>query len=280
MNTIDTINDILFEYGKQGYRLTLRQLYYQLVSRGIIANKIQEYSKLSSILVISRMNGLTDWEMIEDRLRTPYIQYYVSGIEGAIKDTIDQYKLDRQHGQKNYIEIWTEKDAVSNVLKRISNKYHVKLVINRGYSSCSAMYDAYNRILEMEAMGKTTKILYVGDHDPSGLDMLRDIEERLNEFGIRNFDLVPVALSMEQINELKPPPNPAKITDPRAKWYIAEYGQKSWELDALKPSILYKIVEKALLKRIDIEKYDTMLMKEISDKDKLSTYLKKLKGDT
>lgn len=208
-------NTILEEYSTQGYRLTLRQLYYQLVASNIIPNRVQEYSKLSSVMVIARMCGFTDWDYLEDRLRIPYLEYAVDDVEDALEDTINQYKRDRQEGQPNCIEVWTEKDAVSNILRRVTKYYHVRLMINRGYSSCSAMYRAARRFKSSE---QPVKILYVGDHDPSGLDMLRDIKGRLDEFRTEMFEVVHVALTLDQIEEFQPPPNPAKLTDPRAAW--------------------------------------------------------------
>lgn len=274
MAMIETINGVLKDYAEQGYRLTLRQLYYQLVASDIIENKIQEYSKLSQTLVIARMNGLTDWNMIEDRIRKPHLLYWVRDIEDAVNDTISNYRLDRQKNQPNKIEIWTEKDAVSNILKRVTTKYHIRLMVNRGYSSCSAMYEAFNR---MTGTDEAKIILYVGDYDPSGLDMLRDIDERLEEFGLSNFRIVSVALTKEQIKQYNPPPNPAKITDPRAKWYISRHGEKSWELDALRPDILEEIVNNAVIEYLDIPTYTRMLEKEAQDKAKLKDMIEKLK---
>lgn len=216
LQMIDVCNEILDDYSEQGYRLTLRQLYYQLVARDLIPNKVEEYNRLGGTMVDARMGGLTDWNAIEDRVRIPHLEYYVDSVEDAIQDTIRHYKRDRQEDQEETIEIWTEKDAVSNILKRVSTYFHVRLMVNRGYSSASAMYRASKRML-----GRSTTILYVGDHDPSGLDMLRDIEDRLTVFGVEDFRVVPVALTREQITEYDPPPNPAKISDPRARWYIA-----------------------------------------------------------
>lgn len=255
----------------------MRQLYYQLVARDLIPNLVREYAKLSETCVIGRMNGLIDWDAMEDRLRKPYLTYAVDSIEEAIEDTISQYKRDRQQGQPCNIEIWTEKDAVSNILKRVSVYYHTRLMVNRGYTSCSAMYEAYNRV-EEAPNDEGSIILYVGDHDPSGLDMLRDIEERLEEFGADGmFKMVPVALTMAQIEKFKPPPNPAKISDPRAGWYIREFGDMSWELDALPPEVLEKIVKKAVLDHLDSNKFEEMLIQESTDKQKITSLLEEIK---
>lgn len=274
---IDAVNTILQDYYSQGYRLTLRQLYYQLVAKGTIPNSVKEYSKLSQTCVIGRMNGLLDWYMIEDRIRVPYLEYYVNSPEEAIEDALRHYKLNRQEGQPNHIEIWTEKDAVSNILKRVSEKFHVRLMVNRGYSSCSAMYETYKRFSKVD-QDQDQIILYVGDHDPSGLDMLRDIRERLDEFGAEDFQLIPVALTMTQINKYRPPPNPAKISDPRAGWYINQFGDMSWELDALSPKVLEAVVKVALIGHLDISQYNRMVGREDRDKIKLKGIINQLKG--
>lgn len=253
-----TINAILEEYTADGYVLTLRQLYYQLVSRDIIPNQQKEYTQLSNILKKGRMAGIVDWAAIEDRVRKPKLPYWVHDIPDAIADTVRQYRLNRMKGQARKIEVWVEKDALSNVLSRVTEKYHIRLMVNRGYSSVSAMYDAHQRL----QTGDT--ILYFGDHDPSGLDMVRDIRERLAEFG-RDIEVVPVALTMEQIRQFNPPPNPAKIQDPRADWYISQFGDLSWELDALPPKELIRLAEDNILERIDLDQYNYMVEKEEQD---------------
>lgn len=265
------INQIIEEYAKEGYKLTLRQLYYQLVSRDIIPNRVQEYAKLSNLLVKGRMAGVVDWEAIEDRIRVPFLPYWVHGVDDAIKDTISHYRLNRQDGQKVYIELWVEKDALSGVLKRITSYYHINLMVNRGYSSCTAMHDAYKRLKRYEDNGIETVILYLGDHDPSGLDMVRDIRERLEEFGVTP-EVRPIGLTKEQVKKYNPPPNPAKITDPRAKWYIEEYGNKSWEVDALNPKVLHKLVEKNVEGLIDMDVFQEKIDQEDDDKETLEDF--------
>lgn len=269
---LKVINGIIDEYAGEGYRLTLRQLYYQLVSRDVIANRVQEYAKLSTLLVKGRMAGVVDWDAIEDRLRVPFLPYWVHDTGHAIKDTIEQYRLNRQKGQDVYVELWVEKDALSGVLKRITSKYHINLMVNRGYSSCTAMHDAYERLRVQELTnGKDTYILYLGDHDASGLDMIRDIRDRLTEFCVHP-EVVPIGITMEQIEKYNPPPNPAKMTDPRAKWYIEKYGDVSWEVDALTPQVLNELVEKSVEDLIDMDLFNEVLEREEVDKDKLRTF--------
>lgn len=267
------INAIIEEYHAQGYKLTLRQLYYQLVSRDIIPNKVEEYAKLSTILVRGRMAGIVDWDAIEDRIRVPKLPYWAIDIEDALNDTINSYRLDRMRNQDTYIEVWIEKDALSGVLSKITRKYHVRLMVNRGYSSATAMHDASDRILGAIDEGKEAHVLYLGDHDPSGMDMVRDIRSRLIEFGAE-VTVSHIALKDEQIQKYNPPPNPAKVSDPRAKAYIEKYGNTAWEVDALKPEVLNKLVDDAILDLIDLPKYENILKFEREDIAEIKDFVK------
>ena len=120
-------------------------------------------------------------------------------------------------------------------------------------------------------------MLYLGDHDPSGEDMVRDIRDRLTEFGVHDPDVRKIALTMEQIRKHKPPPNPAKLTDSRAKGYIEKYGDQSWELDALPPRELNRLTEAAIRDVIDIDKYNAVIEEEKRQRDLLGAALKKLR---
>lgn len=265
---LNLINSIIEEYQVKGFRLTLRQLYYQLVSRDIIPNKQNEYAKLSNLLKNGRMAGIVDWDSIEDRIREPDVPFSADSIQEAIFAVANQYRRDRQEGQNNYIEVWCEKDALSNILQRITHKYHVQLMINRGYSSCSAMYDASKRFKRAEKRGQDCKLLYFGDHDPSGLDMVRDVSERLLEFDV-SVEVKHIALTTEQVQFYAPPPNPAKITDPRAEWYISKYGKTSWEVDALQPQVLTKLISEEIESIIDLDQFEHMKRIETIEKKML-----------
>lgn len=266
---LEIINEIIEEYLADDYILTLRQLYYQLVSRDVIPNSQKEYTKLSTLLKNGRMAGVVDWGAIEDRGRQPKLPYYVTGIQDALQDTVDQYRLNRMQGQEKYVEVWVEKDALSNVFLRVTEKYHVRLMVNKGYSSCSAMYAASKRF---KHSGKSSVLLYFGDHDPSGKDMVRDIRDRLTEFEC-NVEVHNPALTIEQVRKFRPPENPAKITDPRAGWYIQQFGKKSWELDALPPKELIKIIEASILLHIDKKMYNSVVGKEKEQRNALEKFM-------
>jgi len=292
---LEMINRIIEEYKVQGYVLTLRQLYYQLVTREVIANNLNEYRKLSVLLVEGRMSGVVDWAAIEDRLRQAESPSSWNSPGEILDSCIHSYARPRQQGQPVYIEVWVEKDALSEVLSRVTSPYHIPIMVNRGYSSASAMFEAFGRFDQAFRNDQAIRILYLGDHDPSGLNMVEDIEGRILEFffgsyftqGKRkervppeefrgrladqglDFEIIPVALTREQVNKHRPPPNPAKMADPRADKYVSEHGRKSWEVDALKPEILNRLLESAIAEHMDFNKYRKMLKAEIPDRVKL-----------
>ena len=277
------IIDICEEYEGNGDTMTLRQLYYQLVAKDLIPNHIRVYQKLSSLKDELCYAGHLDWSVFEDRGRVPTRAYFENSVSGALQRAVDYYALDRQLGQETLIEVWTEKDAISGILKKVTNPYTISLVVNKGYNSSTAMYEAYKRFCSAFTKGKSVKILYFGDHDPSGLDMIRDIRDRLvfmfdngsrlEGTGVRccyDFEVVPIGLTMEQIKEFNPPHNPAKITDPRAYGYIQQFGQKSWEVDALKPAVMREIVETNIKNIMDMDVYNNVLVKERNDIKKIT----------
>lgn len=296
---LNRINDILVDYRKQGYVLTLRQAYYQLVSRDVIPNNSKEYAKLSKLLTVGRMAGIVDWASIEDRGRQPKLPWHTSGVAGALETIQDQYRINRQEDQENYVEVCIEKDALSSIFYRVTHKYHVNLLVNKGYSSCSVMYDIYNRIADAYDNGaKKCTILYFGDHDPSGIDMIRDVNARVSEMLVKGdhrdkvielmehagdslyeedddtyiadispiFKVKQLALNMSQIEQYGPPENPAKVDDPRAKGYIEKFGHSSWELDALKPQVLAALCEEGIKREIDMNQFEETVNKEEAQK--------------
>ena len=263
---LEKIIEVVEDYRSKGYRLTLRQLYYQLVSRDIIPNQPSEYKKLSRIMTEARMGGLIDWDIIEDRLRIPKKPSEFENIAELVDAAIQSYRLDRWKDQENYVEVWVEKDALSGILEPITRKYHVNLLVARGYSSTSAMHDSALRF--KQNYNKNCVVLYLGDHDPSGEDMVRDVKDRMDIFGC-DLEIKKIALTMEQIEQYSPPPNLTKRTDPRSETYIVNYGNQSWELDALTPDTLNELLVTHIEDLLDMEKYEAVIKQEDEEKMRL-----------
>lgn len=273
---LDKIIPIVEEYQTQNITLTLRQLYYQLVARGYINNEEKQYKKVSRIAKNGRYAGLIDWDAIEDRIRIPWLPSEWENLSDFLVSACDSYRLPRWNSQEYYIELISEKDALYSVLSPIAEMYHITFGIFRGYSSATSIYDLSKRVLQNLDMNKKVAILYVGDHDPSGLDMLRDIHKRLSEFTRDRscIDLIPVALKLEQVTQYDLPPNFAKLTDTRAKEYIKDFGRNSWEVDALRPEVLTNLVKLSIQKYLDVDKMNTIIERENADRKQLMGLLK------
>jgi len=238
---IDQANDIIAEYAQQGYALTLRQLYYQFVARDLIANNTQSYKRLGSIINDGRLTGAIDWSAIEDRTRNLHELSHWRGPQEIIGACAKQFLIDKWATQPCRVEVWIEKEALAGVFERVCDALQVPFFSCRGYTSQSEMWAAGQRLQRIRRQGQTPIILHFGDHDPSGIDMTRDIMDRLKLFA-GSIHLERLALNMGQVEEFQPPPNPAKTTDSRYAQYIQVYGDESWELDALEPDTLAGLV--------------------------------------
>lgn len=251
LGIIKQANQIIAEYAQQGFDLTLRQLYYQFVARDIIPNTQKDYKNLGSVVNDARLAGLIDWETIVDRTREVRTLSHWDGPEDIIKAVSKQFNVDRWEGQPYRPEVWIEKDALVGVFERVCRELDVPLLSCRGYTSQSEMWGAGQRMLGYKRRRQTPVVFHFGDHDPSGKDMSRDILDRLEMFTGGTMKFERLALNMNQVRKYKPPPNPAKITDSRANAYMAEFGDESWELDALEPSVLEALVRRAIEGIID-----------------------------
>jgi hypothetical protein len=206
------------------------------------------------------------------RMDKNYAYYPVRGVRG-VSYSGDVFNLEVAQSNTYCVPFVVhncEKDAISGVLSPLARELHVTLVVNRGYSSQSAMYEASKRFIEHGDADCT--ILYLGDHDPSGEDMVRDVRDRLRTFGAE-VHVEKIALTMDQIEEYNPPPNPAKVSDPRAAEYIAKHGDSSWEVDALPPDVLQDLIRDSIKRLVDQDLLDDMLNKEDKDKEALKKAL-------
>ncbi|WRQ05411.1 DNA topoisomerase [Xanthomonas phage AhaSv] len=256
LQQIDRINAIIEEYLDAGYTLTVRQLYYQLVARDIIPNNEKSYKQTTSIVNDARIAGLIDWDAIEDRTRSFEQRSRWSRPQDILTASARQYHTDPWATQDKRLFLVVEKEALVGVFSRVCHEFDVPLLAARGYPSASVVRDFAKREIE-ESDGKDVVILHFGDHDPSGIDMTRDLEERFELFGWNGeFTLKRMALNLDQIEELKPPPNPAKTTDARFVKYRQRFGDKSWELDALPPTVLSDMARAEILTHVDARAWD------------------------
>lgn len=262
LRLIGIANDIIDEYAEQGFQLTLRQLYYQFVARDVIPNRQSEYKRLGSIVNDARLAGLVDWSAIEDRTRNVRTVAAWSSPEEIMEAVSSQYREDLWEDQSFRPEVWIEKDALVGVIAPVCERYRVPYFACRGYTSQSEQYAAGKRFAAHQEAAQTPVVLHLGDHDPSGLDMTRDNADRLALFARENVLVKRLALNMDQVEEHNPPPNPAKDTDARFSTYREVYGDESWELDALSPTIIDGLISDALDELIDRHFWDSAIEAE------------------
>lgn len=266
LSMINRVNHIIEEYSDKGYDLTLRQVYYQLVASDLIVNSERSYKNLGTLVNDGRMAGLIDWNAIIDRTRNLRGLRSDENPKDAISSAARIYRLDKWKNQFYHVEVWVEKDALAGIVGQICGRLDVDYFSCRGYTSQSEMWRAARRLSYYESIGQETVILHLGDHDPSGIDMSRDIVDRLEMFGV-NPQFKRLALNMNQIEEFSPPPNPAKLSDSRAKGYITKFGKSSWELDALKPETLDTLINVHVKQYID----DDLLVETVNqEKDDIT----------
>lgn len=236
-------NEIIEEFQRQGFTLTLRQLYYQFVAADLIPNKQTEYKRLGSIINDARLAGLIDWDAIEDRTRNVKTIPSWSDPKDIMDGVVRAYQEDLWEGQDCRVEVWIEKDALMGVVEPVCRRWRVSSFACRGYSSQSEQYAAGKRFEDLIRQDITPIILHLGDHDPSGIDMTRDNRDRLRMFAwSQDVEVRRIALNFDQVQQYNPPPNPAKDTDSRHAGYAELYGYESWELDALDPRTIDNLI--------------------------------------
>jgi hypothetical protein len=298
-------------YANQGYDLTLRQLYYQFIARDLFPDSMatgdsgtknteRNYKNLGSIVNDARLAGLIDWNHIVDRTREPdgpgtkHMPHWSDQRE-IIRAVAPSYRIDKWAEQDHYVECWVEKEALAGVLESACPGLDVAFYCCRGYSSQSAMWAAAQRVGQKVKDGRKARIIYLGDHDPSGIDMTRDVWDRIAMFisqdcfgspscemrELQNYaplyredcddqlQVERVALNMDQVHSYSPPPNPAKLSDSRAADYVDKFGYESWELDALEPTVLVALIEESVAAYRDDDEWDLKIERERQEREVL-----------
>ena len=237
MQIIEAAKEVVDTAEAQGYRFTLRRVFYALVSAEIIPNTERAYKNLSATLDKARWEGLLRLDCLEDLGRTASIWESWEDPTDWADEMARRYRTDWWRNDDDAVEVWAEKQAVSSIVRPVCAEFGVTFLACRGFASLTAVVEAAERM-------ERGTVFYVGDHDPSGLDMDRDLQVRLERLGA-DVELVRIALTAEQIGEHQLPPQPTKADDSRAFGYSLEHGG-SWELDALPADVLAGLVRDAI----------------------------------
>lgn len=265
---IDQSYDILADYNP----MTVRQVYYQLVSRQVTENTRSRYQAVSNALVDARKDGIIPWKWIEDRLRKPREVAMWFDLSEFGDTVVRAYRRDVWETQENYIEVWLEKDALSGIFEDELNRYGVTLNVGRGYDGWDSIRNAAERYQDAQ----NVTVLYFGDFDPSGEDMVRSLRERLAFFECEP-TIIKCALNADDVTRYNLPPALPKKTDTRRKKFVAEHGEVSVELDALPAEVLRNRVVSEIEDRMDLDALAKTQEIESLERSRLENYLKRTK---
>lgn len=251
----DNILSIVHDPDYNGDPLTVRQVYYQCVTRHFVGENTQAmYDKVQRAVLQMRRNGALSYRMIRDNARERRaIRQYGSASE-ALEEMGRLYRRNFLQTQPNYIEVWCEKDALSGVIAPICMQYGVTFAAIRGFSSDSFQFDSAEEIAEV---GKPAIVIYLGDHDPSGWWIAKDLEAHVRSFGV-DVTVDHRGVHPRQIDQFNLPDSfEAKQSDKKRAAFVAHFGRaRCVELDALPPNVLRQIVEEAIEEYIDVDAYN------------------------
>jgi len=258
--TLDLLAEVKLIIREYDSRLTVRQLYYQLVTRQFIENNINEYKRLDAHLARFRKNRDLPLDTFDDRIRKPIGESSWENLNDFFETVKNAYRKNKRTNQKKYVEVWIEKDALSGIFEPITNYYNCLLLVGRGYQSISSLSEAAKRFSINNGYSseekKETVILYFGDYDATGIDIPRSAEQNLNKY----FGIYPtfekIGLLKENIEKYKLPSVPSKKTDSRSAAFILKCGNVAVELDALPPRVLERKIRESIVKHLDLKQFE------------------------
>jgi hypothetical protein len=264
---IDQANTIIDEYFAQGFTLTLRQLFYQFVSRALLENTLRAYKNLGVTVRNARDGGLIDWDAIEDRTREVHTHSSWDGPAKIIGSAARSYRIDLWEDQLYRPEVWIEKDALLGVIEGVCTEYRVPFFAHRGNNSQTLEHEGGKRFAEHFDQGLIPLVLHLADHDPNGIDMTRDNRKRLSLYAGQEVEVRRIALNMDQVQRYAPPANFAKESDSRSDGYVGAFGtSECWELDALSPTVIADLIRAEIETLIDQPTWERSEAKEADDR--------------
>jgi hypothetical protein len=225
------------------------------------------------LLVKDRLDGVIPWEWIKDRLRVPRRVQMWSALPSFVRTVRLAYRRDVWQDQPEYLEVWLEKDALSGIFQGVLSRYGVMLNVGRGFDSWSSLKNTSDRYGD----GEDVTILYFGDFDPSGEDMVRSLRERLADPDLPNGGCQPeitkYALTFDDIERYQLPPDFTKATDSRRDAFVARYGDVAVELDALPGEVLRGRLIREVEAHMDLKALQRTREAERRDKERLTELL-------
>ncbi len=236
LKRIEAVNIILNEYAKQGYQMTVRQLFYQMVSREIIPFDNREYDKLITLISNGRNAGLIDWKDIVDRSRDPYQVPIFNSVSDALQQTADNYHIDIWEGMPVKPVIWFEKAGLSQIIGQVAAKYNLEYMSTRGENSLTWLHEVSQQ--------QDTIILYLGDHDAHGVQISDGMAAKVKMYSDGAVDFKRIGISLKQGYDIQAPKIPLKDVSNLSFDYRKRFGcEFGYEIDAFNPKQLLQLID-------------------------------------
>jgi hypothetical protein len=244
------------------YPMTIRQLFYRLVSAGLLENNRAQYQLVSRIMTKARDDGRVEYEWLVDRSRPEYKATVFDDAAEYAEAVKQSYRKDYWATQPNHVEIWVEKDSIIGSIEPTTKDLGVVVRVGRGFVSTTRVHEIAEHFNRTLASGKSITVFYLGDWDPSGANIETDVENRVRAQGSGDFHMERLAIFKRDIRRFKLPPLRVKDTDPRSAAFAAEYGKDCVELDALPPDELRRRINNAVNDLIDHDLWDRAIAVE------------------
>jgi len=245
--------------------MTIRQLFYRLVSIEALENSITDYKKLSRVMTNARESGQISYEWIVDRSRPTYAPTVFDNLKDGLKTLRNCYRKDYWQYQPSHVELWTEKDAIIGSIEPVTDELGVTVRVSRGFTSTTRVYEI---ALEFTRIVKPIFVFYLGDHDPSGRAIELDLFERISRYG-PDFQMERLAIREIDIDAFNLPPLRIKTSDTRAAAFSRKFGARCVELDALPPEELRSRVRQAIESHIEGEAWERALTTEKAEQESI-----------
>lgn len=273
---LEAINERLVEYAGEHRPVTIRQLYYAGVVMGLYPKTEASYDLVCRETAKLRRAGRLPYHWIADNTRWQRKPRTYSGLEHLLQNTVQTYRRALWDESPHYIEVWLEKEALSGVLYEVTERWDVPLMVTKGFSSLSFLHNAAEAIRYRGGQGQATHIYYLGDYDPSGVEIPRKVEATLRDFAPDvELYFTRAAVNRNDIAFYNLPTRPTKASDSRSK----NFGGESVELDALPPSTLRGLVEGLITRHIDRGQHERLMRVEESERQSLQTLIAGIKGE-
>jgi hypothetical protein len=270
-----------YEILKEIQPVSVRAVCYKLFTKNLIRDMGErETNKVSKQLRDARLAGIIPYEWILDDTRKPERAAVWNNPAERI-EMMKNYRRDPWQDQPEHIEVWSEKGTVRSLLSEVLDKYAVTFRVFRGYTSLTVINDVKNES-QQESRANWTRILYVGDYDPSGMHMSEvDLPRRLEEQGALVLIQRVAVNAYDILADPGMPSFPAsdKAKDKRYKWFVENHGDRYWELDAMDPSKLRTRVEEAIREYIDFDAWEKSAVTEAAEKVEMEAFLETWPGN-